>query len=72
MLKWEAFEKWLLQKNKDENLSLSYLLEELRKAIGRKDSDMVTELTDETVNVLESLEPLWRDFEGTLGATAKL
>ena len=33
---------------------------------------MVTELTDKTVNFLESLEPLWRDFEGTLGATTKL
>ena len=73
MLKWEAFEKWLVLEQKEETLSLlSSLLENLRNAFNKLENDEFTRLKEEVITYLESMESLWGDFEKELGVTAHL
>lgn len=63
MLKWEAFEKWLLFEKNEETLSLlSSLLESLRMSYDRKEKDEFAALMEEVMKCLESLESLWGDL----------
>ena len=73
MLKWEAFESWCIEEGEVEHLSsLASLLERLRNATELKDRDEVVRLSDETLQVLRSLEVNWANFEKTQGLTAQL
>lgn len=73
MLKWESFEKWLAQNNEIETLAaVSSALENLRNACEMKDKQNVSAVIDEVKTKLATVDQLWKDFDRTLGLTARL
>jgi len=76
MLKWEAFERWLFQKEHTDHVepfsTVSSLLERIRVDYEKQDKDSVVQHVGDVLNHLKSRDTVWEEFENSLGKTAQL